>query len=517
MLSRYFGDNIHRYLHILGLCGVAFGIPMNKVVMSSSMVFIALNMIVEAKFSEWWKNLKPNKLYWLLVILFLLHIISILWSKNLDYALHDLRVKIPLFVIPTMLVARPIKFRQDFHIVLAAFLLSVFIVTFLNFGMYQHWFGHHQYDDIRGMSLFSSHIRLAIIVSMAVGVLLYFLKHLTLLRIPAIILLFWFSYYTFYSQVLSGASTLAGVLLVFALYLLWGKRKGIALTLLSVCLLTGIALTVWLFRPIKIDPELLENLPTQTAEGNPYIHYNRVISPETGKPIYLYLCEQELERDWPKRSTVPYDGKDLKGQPLRFTLMRYLTSKELPKDAEGLSKLNDKEIQAIESGVASSKNYGIMGRLYGIKYQLINEQNPNGNSLLERLEYWKVATSIFSDNILLGVGIGDVQDQFDAYYLKMNTPLMEENRHRAHNMFLTIALTFGLPGIFLFLFLHFKMVLFNIQNKEILGILFLTIAIISFLMEDTLETQTGITFYAFFYGFFCTLIPSSRKTENSIR
>ena len=481
------------------------------------MVFIALNMILEAKFLDWWKHLRPNKLYWLLVAFFLLHVIGIFWSENLDYAFHDLRVKVPLFVIPTMIVARPLKYRKDFHIVLSAFLASVLIVTCINFGMYQHWFGDHQYDDIRGMSLFSSHIRLAIIVSMAVGVLLYFLKHLRLLRIPALLLILWFSYYTFYSQVLSGASTLAGVFLVFTIYLLWGRRKVIALTLLSVCAFTAIALMVWLFRPIKVDPGVYENLPTHTAEGNEYVHYNRVISPETGKPIYLYLCEVELERDWPERSSIPYYGVDKKGQPIRFTLMRYLTSKELPKDAEGLAKLSDKEIDAIESGVGSSKNYGIMGRLYGIKYQLINEQDPNGNSLLERLEYWKAAAGIFSENAFLGVGTGDVQDQFDLYYTKMDTKLHEENRHRAHNMFLTVALTFGIPGILIFLFFHFKMISFNIRNKEVLGVLFLTVALISFLMEDTLETQTGITFCAFFYGLFCYALPSDRKTENSIR
>ena len=123
MLSRFFGDNIHRYLHVLGLSGVAFGIPLNKVVMSSSMVFIALNLLTEAKFKEGLKNLKSNKLYWLVAALFLLHVVGLLWSENMAYGLHDLRVTVPLFVIPTMLVARPIKKRSDLHLVLGAFLL----------------------------------------------------------------------------------------------------------------------------------------------------------------------------------------------------------------------------------------------------------------------------------------------------------------------------------------------------------------------------------------------------------
>ena len=516
MLSRFFGDNIHRYLHVLGLSGVAFGIPLNKVVMSSSMVFIALNLLTEAKFKEGLKNLKSNKLYWLVAALFLLHVVGLLWSENMAYGLHDLRVTVPLFVIPTMLVARPIKKRSDLHLVLGAFLTSVLIVSFINFGMYQHWFGNHQYDDIRGMSLFSSHVRFGIIVSMGVAILLYFLKYFKWMRLLIFLLTLWLSYYTFYSQVLSGASTLAGVFLVFALYLLWGKRKGLALTFLSLFTIAGLSLLIWLITPIKVDPKIFENLPTQTAEGNPYVHYNRLVSPETGKPIYLYVCEEEVERDWPERSEIPYDGLDKKGQCVRFTLLRYLASKELTKDAEGLSKLSDKEIADIENGIGSSKNYGLMGRLYGLKYQLINEQDPNGNSLMERIEYWKAGFSIFSKNMLIGVGTGDVQDEFDTYYIESNSPLDEENRHRAHNMFLSIALTFGIPGIFIFLLFHIKMITFNIGNKEILAVLFVTIALISFLMEDTWETQTGITFCAFFYGIFSSIIPLDDKASDTL-
>ena len=489
---------------------------MNKVVMSISMMFLALNLLLEANFIEALKNLKNNKLYLLLTSLFLLHLASIFWSNNLDFAMHDLRVKIPLLIIPTIIVARPLKNRKYLHLIFSAFLLSTFIVSAVNFAMYNHWIGNHIYDDIRGMSLFGSHIRFAIIVSMSVGILLYFLKYYKNIR--PIIFLFsaWFAYYTFYSQVISGATTLLGVLITFAIYLLWGTQKIIAITLTSVFAIAIIGLVIWLIKPVNVDPERFKNLPAETAEGNPYAHYNSLVCPETGVPIYFYFCDKELRRDWPKHSSIPYDSLDKKGQMIRFTLLRYLASRELTKDAAGLAKLTGKEISEIEEGVGSVRNYGIMGRLYGIKYQLINKQDPNGNSLLERLEYWKAAFGIFSENMFFGVGIGDVEDEFYAYYDKNNSPLHQENRHRAHNMYLTMALTFGIPGFLLFMFLHLKFLNFNIRNKEVIGVLFLTVAMISFLMEDTLETQTGITFCALFYGLFSLKIPSLIGNENPI-
>ena len=35
MLNRFFGSNTHTYLHILGVSGIAAGLPLNKVVMSA--------------------------------------------------------------------------------------------------------------------------------------------------------------------------------------------------------------------------------------------------------------------------------------------------------------------------------------------------------------------------------------------------------------------------------------------------------------------------------------------------
>lgn len=395
MLSRFFGDNIHRYLHILGLCGLAFGIPMNKVVMSISMVFLGLNFFLEAKFIERWKNLKVNRAYWILFAFFAFHVIGVLWSTDIDYALHDLRVKAPIFVIPTLIVAHPITNRSDLNLILSSFTLSVLMVSFINYGMYQHWFGNQQYDDIRGMSLFCSHVRFGIIVSMAVGILLYFLKYFKQLRILLLLFVVWLSYYTFYSQVISGATTLATVFLAFSTYLLWGKRKTLAITFLSVFIVAFTTLAIWLFNPIKVNPEAFKNLPTHTAEGNPYIHYDKLVSPETGGPIYLYICEEELQRDWPKYSQIPYFGFDKKGQPIRFTLLRYLASKELRKDAEGLAQLSAKEIKDIENGIGSARNYGLMGRLYGLKYQLVNEQDQMGTPCLNDLNIGKLQPVFF--------------------------------------------------------------------------------------------------------------------------
>lgn len=514
MLNRYFGENTHTYLHLLGLSGLAAGIPLNKVVMSVSMMFILLNLILEGDFNHYIKRLRSNPLFLGIALFFGLHLVGLLWSENQTYGWHDIRVKLPLLVVAIALAAKPVAQPQHLRFVLGVFVASVLLTSLLNYAYYQHWLGQRDYDDIRGMSLFSSHVRYGIIVSLATGILVSeLLQRKSTLVLLLVIPILWLCYYTFYSQVLSGVITLLGVFLVLFIHLFWRRYRWIVLSFLTLIGLVGIALVVWLQHTSPPKNFDLTQLPTHTREGNPYIHYNKLISPETGKPLYIFLNDEELDRDWSKYSSVPIDSLDKKGQPIKFTLLRYLASKDYPKDAEGLARLTPREIKDIEYGIGSYQNRGLVGRLYGIKFQLINNENPNHHSLLERLEYWKTGLKILQKNLIFGVGTGDVQDAFNQQYEEDHSPLILEKRKRAHNMFLTFAITFGIIGLILFLLLNGFYIKNAIQNQSIVALLFITIALLSFLMEDTLETQTGVTFYAFFFALYMQL-PQQKPTTN---
>ena len=101
-----------------------------------------------------------------------------------------------------------------------------------------------------------------------------------------------------------------------------------------------------------------------------------------------------------------------------------------------------------------------------------------------------------------------MQDEFDQHYDSINSQLLLKNRKRAHNMFLTFWISNGLIGLFLFVCVLVFFSSLQIGEKRFLAIAFIAIAISSFIFEDTLETQTGITFFSFFYALF-----SIRKYE----
>ena len=140
--------------------------------------------------------------------------------------------------------------------------------------------------------------------------------------------------------------------------------------------------------------------------------------------------------------------------------------------------------------------------------------NPNGHSILQRLEYWKTGWSIFKKNWFIGTGIGDYKEVFQKEYDNLNSLLEQKNRLESHNQFLGIAIATGTVGLLLFLVhLAYTFRLFW-RKKEFIPILFISICITSFLVEDTLTTLVGMSFYSFFIGLFLNN-QSIKDTKNN--
>jgi hypothetical protein len=479
------------------------------------MMLLLLNILLEADFKEYWQRIKSTRLFHWLVFLFVWHIISLLWSQNWDYGFHDVKVTLPLIVIPLVLTCKPIGSRQRLKWILGIFLATVLFSSLFNFLSYHQVFGPRYYDDIRGMSIFDSHVRYAlmIVTSIIIAVQLYRWRILPLFLMVAIVV--WLHFYTYYSQVLTGSIVLIGIYAIYGFYWLFHRSRILAFGSLFVFVGLIISALIWIFSPITYDPEVYHKdilNKERTAEGNGYYNKPGEVSPETGKPIDIFICHKELKREWEKASTIPYYDRDSKGQYIFRTLTRYMASKDVRKDAEGFQQMSQKDIRAVEKGATSIYNKGIWARINGLRYQLNNATDPNGHSLLQRIEYWKVGMHLSSENWLIGVGGGDIQDSFNEYYEATDSLLTEEHRDRTHNMYLTVLLGFGLPGIFLLLVSHFHYLKEQFKNGQLVGLGFIIIIMISYLVDDTLETQSGITYFGLFYGLFIVPLKKPRKT-----
>ena len=501
MLDRLFGFTVHPFLQLLGMIILSFGLPFNKVLMSIGTIWLASNIILKADFKSYWKNWRSNILAWFVLGILILHLIGLTYTNDFDYAFRDLNTKLPLFVIPLSIIAFPIR-KEWLNYVLYFFLLSLCITTMIN--LYTYW--SNPQADFRSLSLFGSHIRYTILVVMGILVCIYFLIQKKKFGMLWLAPLLWFAFYVYQSQVFAGYVSIIMIILaaiLFGILNLNNKAVKIGLLILTIFGLFGCIFMSVKF--LEIDKQQIDftELPEKTPRGNEYIHDTTFVWYENGNHVMSYISTDELEQEWNKRSDIDYSGTDQNGHKIQSTLVRYMASKGLKKDKDGMQNMTREDIENVEKGYTNYKQVSgsPLTRIENLKndifmYSLTGD--PNGNSFIERIEHFSVGMLIVRDHPFLGVGTGDVQNIFNDYYKKTNTKLDRNKWNRAHNQSLTFWITFGVFGFILFSGLWVFVGYQSVKLNSFFVLCFCLIAIGSFLSEDTIETQQGVTFIAFF-------------------
>ena len=510
-------------LYYFGLLLFAASLPLSKFTISLAQFIIAGNWVLEGNFKNKFDLIKHNKIALLLMSLYAIHLIGLWNSSNFDYALHDLKTKVPILVFPFLMATSKALDRKQVNQILLLLWAATLVSTLISLAIYWGFTGK-EITDIRQISPLISHIRLALLVCVAVSIAIYFNNNINqvplsklkakTLKILLILSVVWMILFLIILESLTGLFVLMAGFFVFCLYkmliekgLFSQKLKYVLLVMLALSM--GYLLVYLSIKPMMVKDEVnTSTLPKTTKNGNIYTHFINEKFTENGHLYGLYQCEPELKKAWNTRSTLAYDSLDEKEQLVNFTLMRYLTSKNLPKDSIGVSQLTLQDINHIEIGIPNYKipqMNPLESRAYQVycEYQSFTEgYNSSGHSLTMRLHYWHAAVLIIKDHFFTGVGTGDVEDAFQAKYVEIDSPLELSWRHRAHNQYFTMMVAFGIFGVAFFMFWLFAPAYFKKGKLHPVYFAFLFILLISMLFEDTLETQAGLSFAVFFSSLF---------------
>lgn len=459
------------------------------------------------KFTLFFRN-KPALVF---TFIYIIHIIGLLYTSDVNYAFKDLRVKLPLLLLPVVISTMEKINSKRFRLLMIIYSLSVLVSTIISATL----FLTDQYVDIRDISPLISPIRLSLNVSFAFFTMIYFIFHekkfSSWQTVIFILIAIWFLGFLF---LLEAVTSIIVILIVSIGYLFWRLLSTMVLWQKLMLFLLAIALPAMFFlhvRNIILDattaPEIeFGKLDKNTEQGNTYVHDTVDLQIEDGKYVGLYLSYEELKTEWNKRSNVDYHGKAIEGQFINATLIRYLTSKDLRKDAAGVKALTDEDVYMIEQGLANY-NYvnkpGLRTRILKMikgyeVYRLTG--NPSGSSLMQRLEYLRASIIIIKNNFLTGVGTGDLENAFNKQFTDMNSALESQYRYHAHNQFIGIFVALGMVGFIVFIIGLFYPAIALSGFKDYYFSIFFFIMIISMFSDDTLETQAGVTLFAFFYS-----------------
>ncbi|RLD57274.1 MAG: hypothetical protein DRJ05_09970 [Bacteroidetes bacterium] len=511
----------HKDLYFIALLLMVVSLPLSKFGMSVAQFGLAISWLWGGKFKKKFNRLWYNIPATVLISFYLLHVIGLIYSSDIDYALKDLRIKLPLLILPLILATTEPLGKKKFHFLLLMYIAAVVGGTLVGFGVLIT----KDIGNIREISPFMSHIRFGLNVCMAIFVSVYFtliyIKEKRVLKWVFLAIMVWLIVFLILSKSATGFYALSITGLFVSIYAIIKLKKSIARNfLVTAVILVPLFIFSYLFIVVQdyfsVGPNELANLETKTPNGNKYLHDTVSLRIENGQYIGVYICEPELREIWKKRSSIDFDGQDLQSQKLKFTLIRYLNSKGLRKDRQGIESLSDKDIRNVEKGIANvvyTKNLNLKPRIYKLlwEFQVMKaNENPGGHSLLQRIEFWKASIGIIKENFWIGVGTGDIEQAFEKQYEEHQSYLAPEFRHRAHNQYLAIFVSFGVLGLMWFIFsliypalknqgvpTSWGLYLKGHKGFDYLYFVFFSILILSMFYEDTLETQAGVTFYAF--------------------
>jgi hypothetical protein len=490
------------------------------------MIILICNWLLEMEFTRKWEKLKANKSILIFTGVFIVHVLWLINTSNFSYAFHDLGNKAIILLYPIIIGTSEKLSLQRIKIIIVWFTLALVASTLISTMILVEVIDY-PVQDLRDISAFMSHIRLSLLVNIGIFTLGYILfsgnfKNNSLENILYSAFIVWFIAFLFLLKSFTGI-----VIFLVMFFLVLGyvsfriknliPRLFLQVGLITVFLVIASFLTHSISKFYTKDTIDITGLDKYTQAGNTYESPNLNGVLENGNYVWIYVCKEELQKEWEKRSEIPFYGTDKKEQEIKYTIMRYLSSKGYRKDSVGVSKLSDQDITNIENGMANyiyQNRYALYPKIYEVLWQIDRYKKGYplmGSSVTLRIIYFNTAMDIIKNNVWFGVGTGDVQDAFNKQYEINKSKLPQEYRYRAHNQYLTFFISFGIVGFILVVFAMFYPVFVNKGFKNYLFIVVYLIALLSFLNEDTLETQIGITFFTFFYSLF--LFGMKTRTE----
>ena len=505
-----------RVVHVTALVLCAVFLPWSTAFLSMSQMLLAANWLAEGvvrrDLGKRFRRSISSGPVLVFLSFFALHVFGLLWSEDLGWGADLGRILFPILVFGIILGGSVRLTARELRLVLLFGAWSVVACSL--FGLL---FSGAVDGDYRVLSMFISHIRLALLLCLAIAVFVHYRQGPLWLLFAQAIAALW----CVYALNKLGSIQAFIILSLIVSAALWRNAAQRGTTLrwtirIALCIapLLILAFAAVEFRErTKLPSADLPGRMLRSAGGELYSYDVKNPQTENGTFVWTHIAWNELRRAWMLRSERSLDALDDNGNPLWSTAVRYLASKGLRKDSVGVMSLNESDVKAIERGVPNvlqGRRHKLRERFEEVLFELTmygTSGNANGHSVAMRLEFWKTGLAIAKANWLVGVGTGDTQLAFDHAYEKRQSSLLPKWRLRAHNEYLTLWISFGIIGLLWALFSWWWPAWKNGAWRDPLFIAWAITFAVSCLTDDTIETQAGATFFALYYALFVFAAP----------
>lgn len=164
---------IHNQLHYFLAVLIAFSLPLATLT-PILIVLFALNWIVEGDFLEKLNNIKQNKVVFVFISLYIVHLLGLIYTDNLKSGWFDMEVKLSLLVFPLIIGSKPLTEKQVRGIIKSLIISIIYVGLYLISRAIIFYFFNH--ENVFYYQLFSPFIHpsyLSMYINMAVAWVLY--------------------------------------------------------------------------------------------------------------------------------------------------------------------------------------------------------------------------------------------------------------------------------------------------------------------------------------------------------
>ncbi|MCH3923652.1 MAG: O-antigen ligase family protein [Bacteroidales bacterium] len=488
------------------IVGMLFSPFINTIALSLCVLRILVFGDIQSKI-----NKIKNNLLLLIVLtsLFLIEIIGLLWTKDLNNGLGSIVHQISFLIIPIYIcIISPID-KDIIKMGVIVYLTTIFIGTL--YGTINYF--SSEYPDPRQIIPFAGHISFGINICFAFAILSIFIfRHKKEKKsIIALCFLIWLLFFISIAQMVTSFAILfiMAIVCVFSLLRKKNTKHSILFSLLIICpvLILGVWIGKEYYNYFHPKEAFNVNLNQKTKQGNAYININDKFI-ENGYLVNKYVCHQEVNSVWQKKAGCSIDDS-CNDNGVKYTysflVYRYLNSKGLRKDSVGMSQLSNEDINNIKHGIANvvyTERFSLKPRLYTIFYEFerfSHSGSVKNMSIIQRYALNKNAIQVIGKNLFFGVGTGDITNELNNE-LKVTFKELCSFNQDPHNSFLYIMTGYGLFGLLVLLtslfYPPFKM---NMWNNPYF-IAFFVIVLSNMFSVSSIRLLSSMMFYSLFYS-----------------
>ena len=307
------------YLYFAGLLLLVIGLPVSLFLTSLSQFILIGAFLIEGDVKQKFRRFLNNSTALFFAGIWLIHVFGLLWTSDLHEGIKDIKIKLPLLLLPIIISGNQPLSAVQFRYLILAFIGSVFAGTMISMSVLAGII-HRNIYDIRDVFIFNiSHIRFALFTCLSCFILIWIAirerKEIkTSMKILSLFMISWLLIFLFIVESVTGLIifSIAGLILIVYHVFSFSNLK---MKILVSILLAAIPLSIY-FTYEKLEVSNNQNysypgkLDNKTRLGSDYdLDFNDTLF-ENGTPVWMYVCDKELREYWNKMSRISFDSTD---------------------------------------------------------------------------------------------------------------------------------------------------------------------------------------------------------------